>query len=139
MALPAGVAQTNTRIRTVARIAGVVLTIAGIALFIWCGKHLLDAMNDDSFDAPNPAGWMFGAVGSFALFGIGLSCLRIGFLRTQVNYLAGEASGAIRTVAGAVADGIRGDLSGPYCSTCGVRNDQGARFCDACGNPLATG
>lgn len=143
MALDAGVARTNARIRTAARIGGVVLTIAGVVLFLWCGKHLLAAMNDDSFDAPNPAGWGFGAVGSFALFGLGLSLLNIGFLRAQVNYLAGEGSQALRSVAGDIGAGLQdqspaASSAGPYCSRCGVRNDADARFCDACGNPLAT-
>lgn len=139
MAVDATVAQTNTRIRTVARVAGVVLTVAGIALFLWCGKHVLAAFNDDSFDAPNPVGWMFGTVGSFALFAIGMQCLNLGFLRAQADYVAGEASGAVRSVGGDIAAGLGRDRTGPYCSACGVRNDAGAHFCDACGKPLATG
>lgn len=140
MAVDPGTARTNATIRTTARVAGVVLTILGVVLFLWCGTHLLDAMTDDSFDAPSPAGWGFGTVGSFALFGIGLQCLNIGFLRAQVNYLAGEGSQAVRSLTGDIAGGLRDDgRTGPYCSRCGVRNDAAARFCDACGNPLAGG
>ena len=86
-----------------------------------------------------------------AFVGLGLQLLYLGFLRTAVNYVAGEGSEAIHSVsedlAGGIHDGWVGRDSapatagnattGPFCSTCGVRNDAGARFCDACGTALS--
>ncbi|MFT4084737.1 MAG: zinc ribbon domain-containing protein [Nocardioides sp.] len=140
MAVEDRTAQTNARIRTSARIGGAVLTVFGGIVFVTACTKVFGG----GFDGPGP-GWMAAWIGSLVVFGIGLQLLNIGFLRTQANYLAGEAGGAVRSVAGDVAGGIR-DASaagsdgrtGPFCSACGVRNDVGARFCDACGTALVT-
>ena len=131
-------AQTHTHVRTVLRVVGVVLLIAGLVIFVWCGRNLLHAMTQDSVEDSAPIGSMLGTIGGFLMIGVGLQALNVGFLRAQATYVAQETSGAVRTVSREVATGIR-DADGPFCSGCGGRNLSGARFCSACGRPLAGG
>jgi len=132
---------TSTTARNVLRASGVVVLLAGLTIFILCGHSLLHTINapddinsPDFGNEPAPIGAMLGTLGGFLMIGIGLQLLNLGFLRAQANYLAGEASPAISTLAGAVHDGMA--ATGPFCSACGTRNDVGAHFCDSCGKPL---
>ena len=144
MAVDLRTSRTNASMRTTFRVVGAVLLIAGIVLLVIGIKHFSSGMNStQSFDptASNtddgPGSILMMAGGGFLMV-FGLASLRMGFLRAEVNYLAGETSGAIRSIAGDVAQGMRrdGEATGPYCSACGVRNDAAAHFCDGCGKPL---
>lgn len=53
-----------------------------------------------------------------------------------LNVLADDTQGGVRTVVGAIREGMSDDASSP-CPSCGTPNDAGARFCDACGEPLS--
>jgi len=160
MAVDPRVVSTNARIRTAARIGGVLVVALGLFLFIHNGANVIHGINQSSdlnspdFASGPPIGAVLGTMGGFLMTGVGLQLLYVGFLRTATNYVAGEASPALRSVAGDVAGGIRDGLAGvtggavagheqraertgPFCSACGVRNDAGAHFCDACGAPLS--
>lgn len=145
MALDPRIAQTNASMRIAFRVVGAILLIAGIVLLVIGIKHFSNGFSStQSLDSPSansdtgPGSILMLAGGGFlAMFGV--AALRMGFLRAEVNYLAGEASGAIRSIASDVAEGVRSaDKAGPYCAKCGVRNDVDARFCDGCGAALST-
>jgi hypothetical protein len=130
----------STTARNVLRLLGVVVLVAGLTIFIVCGKDVLhdisasDDMNSPEFAAGPPVGKVLGTMGGFLMMGVGLQLLYLGFLRAQARYLAAETSPAVATVAEAFNRGAT--ANGPYCASCGTRNDRGARFCDACGKAL---
>lgn len=140
MALDPRTVRTNATLRITFRAAGAVLLIAGIVLLVIGIKHLSDgvsSMQSNDITTSN-SGTGFGdivvtAAGGFlAIFG--LAALRMGFLRAEVNYLAGEASGAIQNIAGDVAQGMHSSVgAGLCCPKCGVRNETGGHFCPNCG------
>jgi hypothetical protein len=53
------------------------------------------------------------------------------------NYMARETAGGVRTVAGAVAEGLASAHTGAACPRCGAALPGGARFCPGCGAPFA--
>jgi hypothetical protein len=157
MVVSSRTAQTNATLRNAFRIGGLVLLVVGLFVFVYNGSHLVHAisrssdMNSPDFAEGPSFGTALATMGGFLLIGIGLQLLNLGFLRTAVNYAAGESTEAIRSVTGDIAGGLRdgfgggaagtaaAERTGAYCSKCGVRNDAGARFCDACGTALAAG
>ena len=158
MAISPETVRTNTALRNGFRIGGLVLLVLGLIVFIVNGSHVVHAisassdMNSPDFATGPSIGSVLATMGGFLMIGVSLQLLNLGFLRTALNYAAGEGSQAVRSVSGDIAGGVhdgwaggRGtpqattDASaktGPYCSKCGVRNDAGARFCDACGTAL---
>lgn len=153
MAVSPRTAQTNAALRNGLRIGGLLLLAAGLFVFVYNGAHVVhDISGSSDMNSPDFAdGPSFGSVlatmAGFLMIGISLQLLNLGFLRTSLNYVAGEGSDAIRSVTGDIASGWRGGVgagspaerTGAYCSKCGARNDAGARFCDACGTGLAAG
>lgn len=144
MAVDGRVARTNTTIRNAARIGGVVLLVAGLVVFIHFGARVVhdisrgDDMNSPDFATGPSIGTILATMGGFLLIGISLQLLNIGFLRTAADYIAGEGSTALRSVAGDIGAGLRGDAgkTGAYCPKCGTRGAAGASFCDHCGTAL---
>ena len=149
MAVSTQTARTNAALRNGFRAGGPVLLAVGLTVLVVNGVHVVHAISASSdMDSPDFAeGPSFGSVlavmGGLLLAGLGLQLLYLGFLRTAVNYAAGEGSEGIRSVSEDLAAGIRSGWTGgtggagPYCSKCGVRNDTGARFCDSCGSALS--
>jgi zinc-ribbon domain len=144
---PAGFERNRTQ-RTVLRVLGVVLLLAGLYLVITGGMHFADDMNSASVDSgPGPI-LRLGAGGFLVVFGLG--ALNAGFLGAQARYAAGETMPVVKDSASYLSDGqgVMGvgrtvddapapaTKTGPYCSKCGVRNDADAKFCDSCGSSL---
>jgi hypothetical protein len=56
------------------------------------------------------------------------------------NYMADETRDGVKTVASAVAEGVRDGMRGEkVCAKCGIRNDHDSRFCKGCGVAIAQG
>jgi membrane protease subunit (stomatin/prohibitin family) len=55
-----------------------------------------------------------------------------------VNYMADGTKGAVRDMAAAVGEGLRGSQSEGRirCHNCNTDNDTTAKFCKSCGAPL---
>lgn len=87
------------------------------------------------------------------LLGIGTACLKAGYLGSiaryvasetapvaadTVDYVARETRDTIRSVAGAITEGVRGHASSAReCPSCRAAQRDDARFCDRCGTSLA--
>jgi hypothetical protein len=59
--------------------------------------------------------------------------------RDSLNYTADQTRGGIKTIAGAIAEGVRegvGRVTRITCTRCGGSNDGDARFCKTCGTEL---
>lgn len=141
MVVNSRVRRVNAEARTALRVIGAVLLVAGIVLVVVGFSRFSDNFGSS---APSDSGvgpiLMIAGGGFLTIFG--LAALRMGFLRAELNYLAGEGSDAIRSVAGDVAAGMRSaqpqaEHSGSFCPNCGARHAPTARFCDACGHALA--
>ena len=125
----------QSTVRTVARVAAVVLLLVGAVLgFMGVSAFVADFQSMDG--GPGPI--LTAAAGGFC----------IGWLRTQASYVAGETMPVLKDSATYLSDGQGlGNVgrtpapaaaeAGPYCRQCGTRNDADARFCDSCGQSLA--
>lgn len=87
------------------------------------------------------------------LLGIGTACLKAGYLGSiaryvasetapvaadTVDYVARETKDAIRTVAGAIREGVHGGTGAAReCPSCRAAQRADAKFCDRCGTSLA--
>lgn len=133
----------HDRVRPVLRIVGPVLLVVGFGCF-------LGSMPLVMFTGYFAFGFL-GFVGVVLLF-IGSTMTGFGFMgavaRYQAqevapvvsdtfNYVAGETQEGVRTIVGAVRDGLG---AGPscVCASCGASNDVDARFCDACGAAMSS-
>ena len=56
----------------------------------------------------------------------------------SMNYAAGETRGAMKTVAGAITEGVREGMQDGriVCAKCGASNERDSKFCKACGGGL---
>lgn len=128
-------------------IGALLLAIGGVFTVIGLGSFF---SSFGSFSSPQYFWCVF--VG-LPLVGIGTACLKAGYLGTiaryvanetapvaadTVDYLAEETKGAVRTVAGAVAAGVRGETAlARTCHACHAEQRADAKFCDRCGAVLA--
>ena len=124
---PPGLARQST-VRTVARVAAVVLGAVGVILVVMGGREFLAGFDDPMADG-GPGSILTVGAGGFCIV-FALAAANVGWLRAQASYVAGETVPVIKQS----LDHIR---SGPFCSACGTRNDDTAKFCDSCGQSLA--
>lgn len=130
---PPGLHHQST-VRTVARVAAVVLLLVG-AVLAFTGISAFISSMDDPFgmeDPLAPSGFeavLLAGAGGFCVV-LGLAAANVGWLRAQASYVAGETMPVVRQS----LDHLE---AGPYCRHCGTRNDTTARFCDSCGQSLA--
>ncbi|MHC4342382.1 MAG: zinc ribbon domain-containing protein [Planctomycetota bacterium] len=150
--------------RGVCRILGPLALIAGVVMF---GIGIYDFTN--SFGGHSKPGlldfpgspetsnepdlfWLC-FVGMFVLIG-GVFLTKVGYLGAAARYVAGETApvaadtigymadetkDSVKTIAGAVAEGIRGDGETETivrCLKCNEENDGDAKFCKSCGEAL---
>jgi hypothetical protein len=122
--------------------AGAILTAVGLVSFF------------SAFGGGGVPEYFWCAMVGLPLLGVGIAMLKFAYLGAITRYMVGETtpvagdaiddlvsrtSGSVKTLAGAVADGLReGAGSGEQvaCRGCGAQNDAGAQFCDQCGQPL---
>ena len=138
---PAGL-RNQAAARTLFRVLGPVVILAGLTLVLIAGVDFFGSMS--SFADQPTKFWMF-FVG-LPLLAVGGWLTMAGFMGVGARYTVGEYAPVVKDTAGYLSDG-RGVLgvgrtssergAGPYCRQCGVRNDADARFCDSCGTTLA--
>ena len=141
----------HTGTRQVLRIVGPIVLITGIVLTVVGVASLFSAMG--SFKGPKlfwccfvgvPMIGVGGMICQFAYFGsmaryVANEVAPVG--KDVVNYMADGTKGAVRTIAGAIGDGLRGrttaeEPNGTKCPGCGEANDDTAKFCKACGGAI---
>ncbi|MCI0378685.1 MAG: zinc ribbon domain-containing protein [Gemmataceae bacterium] len=119
---------------------GLILTIIGFASFF------------ASFGDMTSPRYFWCAFVGLPILGIGIAICKAAFLgaitrymanevapvgKDVVNYMAEGTKGAVRDIAGAVGEGLRGDAkAGTRCRKCNEPNDADASFCKACGVAL---
>lgn len=132
-----GPGLTNQRgVRLFFQIAGPVVAVVGIALFVAGVRAVFGAMDD--FDGPE-GGDIARMFGGFLLFGVGMQLTWVGWMGKAARYTSGEVSPVIRDAYQQIAQqkaAAGAERTGRFCSRCGVRQDAEARFCDACGSPV---
>ena len=130
--------ERNTTPRTVLRVLGVVLLLAGAHFLVTGGLAFADDAGSSDVDGGFGPILRLGAGGFLAVFGLG--ALNAGFLGARARYAAGETMPVVKDSAAYLSDGEGihgvGRTAGPFCSRCGVRNDGAAKFCDSCGTAL---
>jgi hypothetical protein len=136
--------RNQSAVRNTARIVGVVLLIAALAVGIPAVLDLVHAVNNN-FE-PDPGGGLVLrlAAGGF-LFVFAMAAINTGFLGAQARYVSGEVAPVARDSIDYLSRG-RGianigrtdaaPATGPFCRECGTRNDDSAKFCDSCGTSL---
>ena len=122
-----GLANQST-VRTVARVASVVLVLTGVVL-VWRGLAAFAADWQSPAMGGGPGSVLTIGAGGFCVV-LGLAAANVGWLRAQAAYVAGETVPVVKQS----LDHLR---AGPYCRSCGTRNDGEASFCDSCGQSLA--
>lgn len=148
--------------RTGLRTIGLILTVVG-AVFLLIGfGSFFGAMNESmssgpSFGANRGPDKFWCAFVGMPLLGIGIGMLKYGYMGKAARYVAGEIApvatdtmkyaanatrDSVRDLAGAVAEGMRGETKAAEapamvaCPQCNHDNDHDARFCDMCGTAM---
>ena len=134
----------QTGVRTVARVAAVVLGVLGVILLV-SGISAFASELDDPM-ASGPGSVLTIGAGGFCLV-FALAAANVGWLRARTSYVAGETMPVVKDSATYLSDGqgVAGigrtapasTATGPFCRQCGARNDADAKFCDSCGQSLA--
>jgi hypothetical protein len=86
----------------------------------------------------------------FPLVGVGIACLKMGYMREVGTYVASQAAPVVKNVANYMMEGTRDEFSKTVgsvvnsikeqqiiCPKCKTSQDDDAKFCDNCGNALA--
>lgn len=121
---------------------GLIFTIAGVGSFFL------------SFGSFEPPRYFWCAFVGLPLMFVGGVMMQFGFLGAVARYVASEGAPVVtdtanyvteetregvRTVAGAIGEGLRdgmGQQEHKHCARCGVFNDADARFCKSCGTAV---
>lgn len=124
-------------------VTGLAFTIVGIGSFF------------AAFGSFEPPKYFWCAFIGMPLLGFGAMICRIAYLgpiaryvaeetapvgKDVINYLAAGTEPAVRSIVGAIKDGLSTDDSEPRdksCPKCGERNRHDARFCSGCGSEIA--
>lgn len=124
-------------IKTVLKIVGPIIAIAGLAFAITGFVDFFGAMSD--FGTPTKF-WCF-FVG-FPMIAIGLGMTAWGFRREITGYamresapVFNEAGERIKPGISAIADAVK-NSDAKVCPACGAENDKDATFCKKCGTSL---
>ena len=140
----------QARTRTILRVIGFTMLVAGLVIGAKAGYGLLQEMTSPiNVDDPSGAATILTLGGAGFLVVFGLAFLNAGFLGATSRYAAGETMPVMKDSAAYLTDahshgspGAGRDVeegrhaAGPFCTRCGVRNDEDARFCDACGHAI---
>jgi hypothetical protein len=145
--------------RALLRVVGPSVVLVGaIFSIIGIGSFFSSFGSFPSFGAPQPPRYFWCVFVGFPLLGLGGAICKFAFMgavsryiadevapvgKDVVNYMADGTQDAVRTIAAAVGDGLRGDSAAEktraiVCPACGTENEASANFCKACGRPLPT-
>jgi len=138
---------------------GVVLLVAGLALFFGSVLSIMFASDQFSRDPFGSNGsitgsiifsFILGALG-LVLAGFGWSALRFGLVRPVTGYVASEAAPAIASVTESIGRGLASSGGIPVriegeqapatvvrvkCRNCGYLESEDATYCSKCGKPV---
>jgi hypothetical protein len=137
--------------RALLRVVGPgVVMVGGIFMLVGLGSFF------SSFGTFQPPRYFWCAFVGMFLLVIGASICKFAFMgavsryiademapvgKDVVNYMADGTQDAVRTIASAVGQGLRGDSrtneAGVTCHACGDENESSASFCKACGRPMS--
>jgi len=120
--------ERQAAVRNVARVASVVLVVAGVVLLVRGISAFADQMQSMEMGG-GPGSVLTIGAGGFCLV-LGLAAAQVGWLRAGTSYVAGETMPVVK-------DSLAHLTAGPHCRRCGTRNDTEAAFCDSCGQSLA--
>jgi hypothetical protein len=139
-------------VRDLLRVVGpVVLAVGVIFMIVGIGSFFA------SFGGFGPPRYFWCAFVGIPLMAVGGAICQFAFMgavsryvadevapvgKDVVNYMAEGTQDAVRTVAGAVAEGLRAgspaqQSHGILCPKCNTANEASAKFCKGCGAPLA--
>jgi hypothetical protein len=136
----------HTETRAALRVIGPLVAAVGL-VFVVIGLGSFFA----SFGSFQPPRYFWCAFVGLPLLGLGVFITKVAYMGRFFRYVAGESAPVvkdtfnymaegtqqgIRTLAGAVGDGLRGAESRSTCSKCGQSNDAEAKFCRKCGAAL---
>lgn len=174
--MPKQIDPNHAPTRDLLRVVGPVVVLTGL-LFTGVGIGSFFS----AFGTFEPPRYFWCAFVGIPLLGVGGFICRFAFLgavsrymanevapvgKDVVNYMADGTKGAVREVAAAIGEGLRGDVSGrgvrcrqcnadneadanycnqcgavlnatQACASCGEQNDADARFCNHCGQAIA--
>ncbi|HPC97191.1 MAG TPA: zinc ribbon domain-containing protein [Sedimentisphaerales bacterium] len=139
--------------RNVLRAVGPLLALLGLGL---ATVGIVDFFR--AFGGDGPPRYFWCAFLGLPLLGVGLMLTKLGYLgrlmryraheaappaRDTFNYMAQGTQEGIKTVAGAIGQGLKEGGLGPggtatkiRCHKCNALHDAGARFCDQCGQAM---
>ncbi len=137
--------------RTVFRIVGVVLVLAGLAMLGYGFATFAAGVFSDQMPAMDDMGrsFLLFALGGVALVG-GFLFVNLGFMGVAARYGAGETMPVVKDSAAYLTDGAglfgvgrtvddaaAAERAGSACVRCGATNDESAKYCSACGSAVA--
>jgi hypothetical protein len=125
-------------------VVGLIFTLVGVGSFF------------SSFGTFSPPSYFWCAFVGIPLIGVGAGICKFAFMgavsryiadevapigKDVINYMAGETQDAVREVATAMGDGLRGTAPAEQgrvavCPKCHTANEASAHFCKGCGAPL---
>ncbi len=134
--------QLRNTLRTIGPIVlvvGVIFAVIGIGNFF---------MSFGSFEPPR---YFWCAFIGLPLVGLGVALTKFAYLGAITRYMANEVApvgkdvtnymahgtkDAMREVAGAIGEGLRGETKVVRCGGCQTENEPGANFCKNCGHAI---
>ena len=137
--------------RTLFRIVGVVLVLAGLAMLGYGFATFAAGVFSDDMPDDGQMGrsFLLFALGGVTLVG-GSFFVNLGFMGVAARYGAGETMPVLKDSAAYLTDGAGvfgvgrtvddpepATRAGGACARCGATNGEGAKYCNACGSALA--
>lgn len=132
--------QSPRPARTLFRVLGTVLLLAGLGLTVIALADFFSAFGGDSFGAPKKF-WM--GFAGLPLMAVGAWLLMLGFAGAGLRYVAGESVPVLKDSLQQLGFGGHTDPqtvgsapgagAGPFCTACGQQTAAGAKFCAGCG------
>jgi len=139
--------RNQPQLRNAFRVAGIVLTAAGIVMIVLGFLSLFDTMNADPFsdESFGPPKRFFLAFIGMPVAAVGGWCLQAGFAGVAARYAAGEGAPVVKDSVAYLTDGegLLGvgrtvdDPASKFCTSCGKPSSEAARFCESCGHAFA--
>ena len=142
-------------LRDFLRFVGPAVAVTGLAFMIVGIGSFFSAFGSFGHGSFGPPKYFWCWFVGIPLLGVGAFICRLAFLgpmaryvaeetapvgKDVINYLAAGTEPAVRSIVGAIKDGLSADDSEPRdksCPKCGDRNRHDARFCSGCGSEIA--
>jgi hypothetical protein len=138
----------HDQLRDTLRVVGPLIVVVGLVFTAIGFVSFFSSFG--SFSGPPKHFWC--AFVGLPMVGVGGMICQFAFLGKIARYTAGEIApvgkdvanymmhgtkDAMREVAGAIGEGLRGDTVAIVCGACKTENDPGSNFCKGCGGSIA--